>query len=86
MRIEQLKEVVTTHRKWVDIDSRVQLEDMILLVQSLLEKEKEDLQENEPYAIVSIRQLAKAIQGVQDLYHIIEDMETEDIVKAGIFH
>lgn len=85
MTAEQLKEVVTKHRKYIDIDSRVRLEDMILLVEDLLREELKNLQDNEPYATVLIRQTAEAIQGVKDLYNTIESMETEDIVKASIW-
>lgn len=85
MKVEQLKEVVTRHKRYMDIDSRVHLEDMVTLVEDLLKAELEDLKENEPSAVVSIRQTAEAIQGVRDLYNMIESMETEDIAKAGIW-
>lgn len=85
MKVEQLKEVIEKNRKYIDIDNRVHLEDMVTLVEDLLKAELEDLKENEPYAVVSIRQAAEAIQGVRDLYNSLESMETEEIGKAGIW-
>ena len=39
MKAEQLKKVVENHRKFVDIDSRTELEEIIYIVEDLLEEE-----------------------------------------------
>ena len=47
MKAEQLKKVVENHRKFIDINSRTELEEMIYIVEDLLEEEIKYLQEHE---------------------------------------
>ena len=86
MRVEQLKEVVENHNKYIDISSRAKVTYTCKFVEDLLREELDHLKETEPQAFVSIRELENAIRTVMYLGYDIEDMETEDIMKAKIWN
>lgn len=85
MKIEQLKGVVDTHKKYIDVSSRAKVTWTCQFVEDLLREELEYLKENEPRAFVSIDELEKAIRSVQDLWFDIEDMDTNELVKQHIW-
>lgn len=85
MKAEQLKKVVENHRKFVDIDSRIELEEMIYIVEDLLKEEIKYLQEHEPQATTTLDETKSAREVIRNLYHDIDDMETEELIKAEIW-
>lgn len=86
MRAEQLKDVVERNKKYISIDSRVELEQMIEVVENLLEEEIKYLQKEEPQATTSLDDYKKAREVLRSLYHDIDDMETTELVKAKIWN
>lgn len=86
MRAEQIKKVVEKNRKRLNINSRVDLTDMIWLVEDLLKEEIEYLEENEPQATTTIEQTKIAKEIVNDLWNKIEDMDTNELVKEHIWN
>ena len=86
MTPRQLKEVVEKNRKRLDINSRIDLIDMIWLVEDLLKKEIEYLEEHEPHAITIISETKIAAKVLSDLYSNVDGMETSDLVKEHIWN
>ena len=86
MKAEQLKKVVENHRKFIDINSRTELEEMIYVVEDLLEEEIKYLQEHEPQAITTLDETKRAREVIRNLYHDIDDMDTNELVKAQIWN
>ena len=85
MRAEQLKEVVNNHKRFIDIDSRASVTYTCQFVEDLLRAELEHVKETEPQATVTIRELETTIRTVMGLWCDIDDMETEELVKAEIW-
>lgn len=85
MKAEQLKKVVENHRRFVDIDSRTELEEMISVVEDLLEEEIKYLKEYEPKATTTLDQTKIAREVLRSLWHDVEDFDTEELVEARIW-
>lgn len=88
MKPEQLAKVVKEHqqKKIIDIPSRVALSEMCWLMEDLLEAEIKYLEENEPTETTTISEYKIAQETVKDLYHKIDDMETNELVKLHIWN
>ena len=86
MRAEQLKEVVEKHDRYIDISNRAKVTYTCQFVEDLLYEELEYIKETSPYATVTIAELETTIRTVMSLWSDIEDMETEDIMKAKIWN
>lgn len=85
MTAEQLKKVVDYHKRFIDIPSRSSVSCTCDFVEDLLKAELDYLKEYEPRAIVTMREINTAIQVLSSLYHDIEDMDTEELIKAEIW-
>lgn len=86
MKAEQLKKVVENHERFIDISSRGQVTYTCQFVEDLLRAELEHVKETEPQATVTIAELKKGIEAVKSLWFGIEDMETEELIKAKIWN
>lgn len=86
MRVEQLKKVVEKHRKYIDIDSRTELEEMIAVCESLLEEEIAYLEKEEPQATRTLDETRIAREVLRNLWHDVEDMDTDELVKQDIWN
>ena len=86
MKAEQIKKVVEKHRKHINIDSRTELEEMIAVCESLLEEEIAYLEKEEPQATRTLDETRIAREVLRNLWHDVEDMETEEIIKAKIWN
>lgn len=86
MRAEQIKKVVEKHRKYIDIVSRTELEEMISVCESLLEEEIEDLKENHPEATRTLDETKIAREVLRNLWHGVEDMDTDELTKQDIWN
>lgn len=85
MKAEQLKKVVEDHKRFIDLSDRAHVTWACQFVEDLLRAELEDVKETEPQATVTIAELEKGIEAVKSLWFEIEDMETNDLVKAHIW-
>ena len=86
MKAEQLKGVVDTHKRHIDLSSRSKVTWTCQFVEDLLREELDYLKENEPMAFNSIRDLETAIRTVQELWFDIDDMDTNELVKHRIWN
>ena len=86
MKAEQLKMVVEKHKRFVDIPSRANVTYICQFVEDLLKAELKHIKESEPEAVATITELEKSIDTVKDLWCDIEEMRTEDLVKANIWN
>ena len=82
----QLKKVVESHNRVIDIPNRLSVTEMIYLVEDLLVEEIKHLEEKEPYAATTIAETKKAREIVKDLYHSIDGMDTNELVKEHIWN
>lgn len=69
MTKEKFKEIMNKHCI-LDCD----VEDSIYFIQDLLEFQAEELKQNEPYAVNSIRRLEEAAREVGGLMYYLEDV------------
>ena len=86
MRAEQLKKVVEKHKKYIDIVSRTELEEMIAVCESLLEEEIAYLEKEDPQATRTLDETKIAREVLRNLWHDVEDMKTEEIIKQDIWN
>lgn len=86
MKAEQIKKVVENHRKVIDIHSRCALTETIWIVEDLLEEEIKHMEETEPQATTTIDDMKRAREVLRNLYHNIDDMDTDELVKARIWN
>lgn len=86
MRAEQIKKVVEKHRKYISIDSRTELEEMIAVCESLLEEEIAYLEKEEPQATRTLNETRIAREVLRNLWHDVEDMETSELLKQNIWN
>ena len=86
MKAEQIKKVVEKHRKYINIDSRTELEEMIAVCESLLEEEIKDLKENHPEATRTLNETKIAREVLRNLWHEVDDMDTDELVKQDIWN
>lgn len=86
MKAEQLKKVVKDHKRFIDLSSRGHVTWTCQFVEDLLRAELEHVKETEPQATVTIAELEKGIEAVKSLWFGIEDMDTDELVKARIWN
>ena len=86
MKPEQLKKVVEDHKRFIDLSDRAHVTWTCQFVEDLLRAELEHVKETEPQATVTIAELEKGIEAVKSLWFGIEDMETDELVKAQIWN
>lgn len=86
MKAEQIKKVVDSHQKVINIHSRCALTETIWVVEDLLEEEIKHIEETEPQATTTIDDMKSAREVLRNLYHNIDDMETDELVKAQIWN
>ena len=84
MKAEQIKKVVENHKS-IDIDSRETLQEIVYVVEDLLEEEIKYLQENEPHAFITLDETKRAREVLRNIYHIIGDMDTGELLKAKVW-
>jgi hypothetical protein len=85
MTPKQIKKVVENHQRVLDINSRVALSECCWIVEDLLEEEIKYLEETEPTATTTISEMKMAREVIRNLYHSIDDMDTNELVKEHIW-
>lgn len=85
MKAEQLKKIVEDHKRFIDLSDRGHVTWTCQFVEDLLRAELEYVKETEPQATVTIAELEKGIEAVKSLWFGIEDMDTDELVKARIW-
>lgn len=82
----QLKKVIENHNRVINIPNRLSVTEMIYLVEDLLVEEIKYLEEKEPCATKTIAETKRAREIVRDLYHSIDGMDTNELVKERIWN
>lgn len=86
MDAKQIKKVVENHQKVIDIHSRVALSECCWIVEDLLDEEIKFMEENDPKATTTIDEMKIAREVLRNLYHSIDNIETDELVKEHIWN